>query len=191
MYQRYRQLIQVLMLSVLCLNTLVAVVRSKVTVDNITYYDTLTAKHYGAITAAIVLVISFLWQRKYFNYALLFTFLLWTFRLINATLSETSIGLGIGELSLHVNPFGLLFGLLAYALNYQKVNTLLYGLIKPSEAKVARTQHDAIAEFKEQFTRKSSDELTQILAANKLVPAALAAAQQLLQERHATTTPQA
>jgi hypothetical protein len=186
MYQRYRQLIPVFVLSILFLSTLLAAVRGTIELDNVTYGFAPTIKHYGAFVAIVTLFSSFFWQRKYYNYALLLTFLLLTFNLINSNASEISIGLAIGELGIKLNPFGLLFGLITYALNYQTISPLLLRLIKPSEAKIAYAQNKEIIEFKERFTRKSSDELAQIVADNKLIPVAVIAAQQLLQERQVT-----
>ncbi|MEJ7663489.1 MAG: hypothetical protein WKG07_30040 [Hymenobacter sp.] len=96
---------------------------------------------------------------------------------------QTSIGFGFGRLSLGLNPTLLLIGFLTYLLNFQKANAYFFKLIKPSPTRIARAQQEQVAQFKERFSSKSMEELNQLIAANKLVPAALTAARQLVRER--------
>jgi hypothetical protein len=91
----------------------------------------------------------------------------------------------IGPIKLAIPPVLLLFGLLLYLLNHQKINVSLFALIKPSEERLARVRQEEIETFKSRFARKTTAELAQIIAAKQLVPTAIAAARQLVQERQA------
>jgi hypothetical protein len=185
MYQRYRQLLPVLILLFFCICTLIHTLVSSEVIDGQTYYPVLSAKHYSAFAFTALAVASFFLFRPYYKYSLLLIFGLGIFGLLAFTTGEMTVGLGIGPIKLAIPPVLLLFGLLIFLLNYQKINTSLFALIKPSEERLARVRQEEIEEFKTRFTRKSAEELTQIATANRLVPTAVAAARQLLAERQA------
>ena len=103
--------------------------------------------------------------------------------LINFTALQTTWGIRFGDTVVGLSPALLLVGVATYLLNYQGVNTFLFSLIKPSDQKIAEIQREEIADFKGRFSPKSTQELKQIVTANKLVPSALSAARQLLNER--------
>ncbi|AMR26229.1 hypothetical protein A0257_03385 [Hymenobacter psoromatis] len=105
------------------------------------------------------------------------------FNLLYFNVLQTNIGIGFGELSIGLNPVLLLISLLAYLLSFQKANAYFFKLIAPSPTRIARAQQEEVAQFKERFSPKSTVELNQLIAANKLVPAALTAARQLVRER--------
>ena len=180
MYLRYRQLIPTLILALACLGTLLNVISNGYA---------LNPGHYGGFAATLVLLASFFWFRSSYSYLLLLCFLLALSGVINFLPSEMTIGLYIGELRVGLSIAGILLGLLVYILNHQRVNALLFNLIRPSTEKTAQVHQEAVGEFKERFNRKSPEELTQIVTANRLVPAAIEAARQLLQERRVAFPP--
>ncbi|WP_210515410.1 hypothetical protein [Hymenobacter terricola] len=184
MLQRYRPLIPVIFLVICCINTIATVFGGTVTIDGIAYGYTLNAKHYGAFAATLATIASFFFLKHYYRYFLLFLFALGIFGLINFTASEISSGLNFGEVHVGMSPVLMVFGPLVYIFNYQKINSAIFSVIKSSDEKIASIQQEEISEFKNRFARKSSEELAQIVALNKLVPPALTAARQLLKERH-------
>ncbi len=182
-YKRYAPLLPVLVLACCCISTIAAALAGTVELDGITYDFALTAKHYGALAATVATVVSFFWIRKYYKYFLALIFALGFCGLINFTVVQISIGFGFDELRIGLSPL-MLFGVLVYATNSKKINHSLSALIKQSDKKIAQQRQEEIEEFKRKFSRKSTEELEQIVADNKLVANALAAARQLLRERN-------
>jgi hypothetical protein len=183
MYQRYRPLLPILVLLAFCISTIIFKIIGTTTDDGTPSDYVLGAKHYGAFLATGVTLASFFLLRSYFKYLFLLTFLLGLFGLINFTIAERSLGLTLGDVRIGLSTVVVVVGIITYLLNRQRINTSLFALIKPSDEKVAQIRQDEIADFKDRFSRKSTEELAQIVAAKALVPSALAAAQQLIQER--------
>ncbi len=182
-YKRYAPLLPVLVLACCCISTIAAALAGNVELDGITYDFALTAKHYGALAATAVAVVSFFWLRKYYKYSLALIFALGFCGLINFTVVQTSVGFSFDELRIGLSPLMLLFGVLVYATNSKKINHSLSAIIKQSDKKITQQRQEETEEFKRKFSRKSTEELEQIVADNKLVANALAAARQLLRER--------
>lgn len=183
MYQHYRKLIPTLLLTICCITTLVTAVRGVVVMDGTAYDFTLTAVHYAAFVATLTTLLSFFLLRKYYNYFLAITLILGVVGLLHFTPTQTTAGIGFGDITIGVNPLSLLVSSVFYALNFQTINSYFLAFTKPPAEKTIRVQQQEIELFKSRFSRKSTQELTQIVVANKLVPTALAAARQLLQER--------
>ena len=186
MFQRYRQLIPILLFAAVCISTIITAISGLVTVtlDNIDYKITLGAKHYEAIIFVTATLISFFIFRKYYKYFFIITLILGVVGLINFTLSELSMGLTFGDVHVGMSPILIAVGIITYLLNQQRVNSALLALIKPSEKMVVRFQQEEVDDFRDRFARKSSEEFKKIVAVKKLVPSAISTAQQLLQERH-------
>ncbi|NML64316.1 hypothetical protein HHL22_03770 [Hymenobacter sp. RP-2-7] len=184
MLTRYRPLIPTLILLLACLGTLLNVL---VTFPAEDYRYALTAQQYGGLAAVAALLASFFWLRRYYKHVLVACCLLALFSLISFLPGQFSIGLGFDELRFMLSIEGLLLSLLVYGLYRQRANAWLAAAIRPSEQKIAQAYRAEVAEFSARFERKPTEELQQIVAARKLVPAALAAAQQLLRERQSAT----
>lgn len=182
-YQRYRSLIPALALVACCISTCLTALNGTVVLDGTTYNFTLSAQYYGAFVAATLTPLSFFFFRRYYSFCLGISILLGLFNLLYFTALQTSVGIGFGALSVGVNPTLLLIGFLAYLLNFQKSNAYFFSLMRPSPTKIASLQQEEIAQFKTRFSSKSTEELNQLIRANKLVPTALAAARQLIRER--------
>jgi cytochrome c oxidase subunit IV len=182
-FQRYKQLIPALVLLACCINTIITAGMGTVTLDGADYNFALEAKHYGAFAATVVTLASFFLASPFYKHCLVLTLILSLFGLINFTALQMTWGLGFGDVSIGLSPILLLVSLVIYVLNSQRINTYLCALIKPSDEKIARIQQEEIAEFKSKFSRKSTEELTKIVASKKLIPSALTAAKQLLNER--------
>lgn len=182
-YQRYRSLIPALALVACCISTCLTALNGTVVLAGTTYDFALSARHYGAFAVTGITLISFFFFRRYYVFCLGASILLGLFNLLYFTALQTSIGFGFGELSFDFNPTLLLIGFLAYLLNFQQANTYFFKLIKPSPTRITRARQEEIAQFKERFSSKSTEEINQLIAANRLAPAALTAARQLVRER--------
>jgi|GEM_PF-5757824 hypothetical protein len=182
-YQRYRQLIPTLVLLGCCISTVFTAICGTVTLNEVSYAFALTAQHYGASLATLVTLAAFFSLRRYYRYFLLLTFLLGISGLINFTAVQTRVGLSFGDVQIGLDSILLSVGFLTYLLNHRIINSYLFALIKPSDEKIARAYRDEIERFKENFVHKSTKELSRIVTENKLVPAAVGAARQLLKER--------
>ena len=183
LYQRYRQLIPALLLAACCVSAIRSAISATVTLDGNTLVFALSNQHYAAFTLNLLTLGSFFFLRRYYRYFLGVSLFLGLFNLVYFTATQTSVGLGFGALAISVNLASLLIGIVAYLLNFNRINAYFLNLLKPSPAEAAKVQQEDIAQFKERFARKSTEELAQLVVANKLVPAALTAARQLLQER--------
>jgi hypothetical protein len=180
-----RNLGLVMLLLLLCLYTALASLFACAKADGSYTTISLTSAHYiGFITVASCLA-SYLWLRPYFRYTLGITLLLSLFNLAVFLPSVLYIGLSFGEVGVKINPFSLLLLIAYYFLNRSGVHTFIrkYLLPVPAPAVLARQHRESIDQFKETFKRKSNESLQQMLADNKLVPNALVAARELLEER--------
>lgn len=183
LYQRYRQLIPALLLGICCVSTIASAIRAAITADGNTYGFAFSAQHYAAIAFTVLTLASYFLLQKYYRYLLGVCLLLGLLNLLYFTTNQTIVGIGFGELAVSVNLVSLLIILITYGLNFNRANAYLFDLLKPTPAKVSGNLQEDIAQFKERFARKSTEELLQLTKANRLVPAALAAARQLIQER--------
>jgi hypothetical protein len=145
----------------------------------------LTSAHYIGFIAVASCFVSYLWLRPYFRYALGITLLLNLFNLAVFLPSVVSIGLFFGEVGVKINPFALPLLISYYFLNRSAVQAFIrkYLVPAPAPAVLARQRRESIDQFKETFERKSNESLQKMLADNKLVPNALVAARELLDER--------
>jgi len=183
LYQRYKALLPTLILAAGCLSIFFDTLGTTTAPDGTVSRFSPVAVHYGAGAATAATLASFFLLRPYYRYFFGTTFLLALLGLIDFSATQTRVGLAFGALQLRLSPFLLLVVVVTYFLIRHRVNAALFALIKPSEEKIQQNHKAEIAEFKTRFARKSTEELLQIVAAKQLVPAAVSAAGQLLQER--------
>ncbi|MBJ6109165.1 hypothetical protein JAO73_09095 [Hymenobacter sp. BT523] len=170
-------------MAICSLSTILLWLKGTTTDDGAPADYVLNFRHYGAFAAVTATLASYFLARRYFKYFFALTFLLGVVGLINFTISEIKVGLTLGPLQIGLSPILVAVGIVTYLLYSNRINAKLLALLQPSEEKVAKVQEEEIEEFKEKFARKSTEELTQIVAANALLPNALLAAKQLLKER--------
>jgi hypothetical protein len=142
-----------------------------------------TASHYGGIVAIGLAFAAFFRFRHFYKYALATIFLMGMFGIVSFGPMSFYVAFGSEESRIQLDLVSLAFGLLIYWTNAARINAVGMELIKPSKEKIRQQELSEIERFKERFHRKSTTELTEIVAANALVPAALIAARQLLKER--------
>lgn len=131
-FQRYKQLLPLLLLTVYCLSALVAFMRGIVVTDDVTYGITLTAKHYLAFCAIVLNFLIYYLFRKFYKYSLALTILAGLFNAMVFPLSNASAGIDVNSLKIMVQPSAFFAGLLAYALNFKRINNTLWQLLKTS-----------------------------------------------------------
>lgn len=183
LYWRYRQLLPATVFLICCISTIATAIRGTVVLAGITYNFALSPKHYAGITATILTISVFFSLRVYYKYVLGLTFLLGFFDFIQFSPIQFNTGLTFGDVHIGINLVCLLAGVIIYALNHPRINRILTSPFKYDQERLRLLHQEEIEKYKEQFLRKSSEDLTQIVSSNKLVPAALTAANQLLQER--------
>ncbi|GAB3743134.1 hypothetical protein GCM10027594_22420 [Hymenobacter agri] len=183
MHARYRPLLPTLLLAACCLSTLVFWLKGTTTDEGAPANYVLSAKHYGAFAATSATLAAFFFCRHYYKYFLALTLLLGMFGLLNFIISETNVSVAFGPLRISISLVVAAIGLITYILYASRVNAKLLALAAPSDEKIRKVQQQEIATFKERFARKSTEELAAIVAANALVPTAVAAARQLLAQR--------
>ncbi len=174
-----------MLLLLLCIYTALVSLFAWTEVDGSYTTISLNIAHYIGFIAVASCVVSYLWLRPYFRYALGITLLLSLFNLVVFLPITLSMGLSFGDISIGLNPFALVLLIAYYFLNRSAVHTFIrkYVLPAPTPAVRARQHRESIDQFKETFARKSSESLQQMLTDNKLVSNALVAARELLQER--------
>ncbi len=166
----YKQLLPTLILTGCSLYTIVN--PSLLSAD---YYYLLEPGHYGAFAAVSLCMVSYFFFRAFYKYILLFTLLLGLCGFIYFLPNQEMVSLIIGVLKISCNLLSLALVLLTYALNYKRANYYLLSLITPKEIETAEQHREEIERFLNRFRTKSTEELTQILTENKLVPEALEA----------------
>jgi hypothetical protein len=180
-----RNLGLVVLLLLLCLYTALASLFAWTASEGRYVFLELSSAHYLGFIAVATCLASYLWLRPYFRYALGITLLLNLFNLAIFLPSVVAVSLSFGEVRIGFNPFALSLLLAYYFLNRSAVHAFIrkYLVPVPAPAALARQQRESIDQFKQTFERKSNESLQQMLADNKLVSSALAAARELLEER--------
>ena len=183
MLPRYRQFIPIIYLAVCVVITVITAVQGNIILAGESFDFVLTSEHYGGIVAVAMATVAFFRFRSFYKYVLVAIFLLGIFKRISFTPMNYWFGIGPEESRLQLELVSLTFGLLVYGTNATKINASILEALKPSSEKARQRELVEIDEFKIKFSRKTVEDLTQIVTAKALVPAALAAAQQLLNER--------
>lgn len=128
--QRHKQLLPLLLLTVYCISALASVARETVVLDGVTYGISLTAKHYLAFGAIALNFLVYFRFRKFYKYTLALTILAGLFGFMVFPLRDTLTGVGVDSLLVMVQPSAFLAGLLAYILNFRRINNALWGLLQ-------------------------------------------------------------
>ncbi|MET4073244.1 hypothetical protein [Hymenobacter sp. UYCo722] len=183
MIQRYIKLVPVIFLAICSFITVVTAIQGNIILDSESYDFAPTAKHYCSFPILALATLSFFRFRGFYKYMLAAILLLTLFNIISFTPTQHSFNIGYEDSQIRLNLVALAFGLLVYLTNTDQINSAVLAALKPSEGKARQQELIVIEEFKYRFARKTSEELTRIISANALVPAAIAAARHLLKDR--------
>lgn len=182
-YQKHKQLIPVLLLTLFIINTIVSAVFNKL---NGGYWG-MTLKNYAAIILLILNLVIYFKSRSYYKYALFFTLILGATGLIVFTPFEASGYLQTGSLRLSFQPVVALIVIITFIINFKRTIELILDLFRPTAAEAEKKEKESKSEqlekLKSIYRHKTSDELTQLLTDKRFVPEAHKAAKELLEER--------
>ncbi|GGG49920.1 hypothetical protein [Hymenobacter glacieicola] len=186
LYQTHKNLIPLLALSGVCIYTVLLILFDKVYYQG-SYYDrAFSVPHDIGFAGVVVSLLVYFLKRSLFKPVLILTLTLGLFNFANFTPDKTSVGIG----PIGIQPLSLLLIAIYYFLNKRSAHRLLraYVLPSPSPQRQAENRLESVAKFKSAFARKSDESLLEIVQKRAVVPDALEAAKQLLQERGVTVS---
>lgn len=187
-FEKYKQLIPVLVLAIVCVATIVQFIQKTPITDasGETSWLIPTTKHYAAFIAVVICLISFFAYRPLYNYVLGATLLLGLFDLINFTVEDNIVSFGINSLRISFQPTTFYVILIVIIINLKEIRKRRSENLQttvPISNYSQERQKEEIEKFKEKYESKTSDELTQILSDKRFTQAALDAARQILDDR--------
>lgn len=187
--KQQRQLLPLLLLTIYCINAVITAVRGTVVMAGETYDFELTTKHYIALAAIGVNLLTYFLLRPFYKYILGLTIVVGLFNLMTFSALETTQSFSFNSLKISFQPSAFLAGLLAYVINFNRVNEFVIDNLAtkrtPEEQETIEKARfgEGVEKFKKKYDGYSAKTLTEIVAANKYVPEALEAARQLLNDR--------
>lgn len=158
-------------------------------------YFSATAAHYLGFACLLGTVIFYFFLHPFFRVALLLTLLLGLVNVVNFMPVRMSVGLTLGSAAVGIDPLSFAVLLVYYCLHKPAADSFLRQhlqslLPQPSPAHRTARWRASVEQFKQTFARKTDEALGLIVTEQKMVPAAVTAARELLQERnrHASAT---
>ncbi|SNR29114.1 transient-receptor-potential channel family protein [Hymenobacter mucosus] len=181
LFRVHKNLIPLLTLTGICIYTLLIIFFDKVYYEGAYYDRAFSITHYIGFVGVVLSLLVYFLKRSLFKPVLLVTLTMGLFNLANFTLDKTSVGIG----PIGIQPLSLLLIIIYYFLNKQSAHRFLraYIIPSPSPQKQAENWRAQVSKFKETFAKKSDESLQDMVQKRAVVPAALEAAKQLLQER--------
>ncbi|MBO0358698.1 hypothetical protein J0X19_12135 [Hymenobacter sp. BT186] len=184
-----KNLLPLVLLAVVSVYTVLQVLTVPVYQDGEAYQRAFTLAHYGAFVALLLNLLAYFFRRQLFKPLLLLTLALTLLGIINFLPDSVKFNFGFGDVGVGFSILGLSLVLLYYFLNKPAAHAFINQHIipTPTPEKASQRRRESIDQFKKTFARKSDEHLLLMLQGRKVVAAALVAAQELLQERQATT----
>lgn len=185
----HKNLIPVVLLAALSVYTTLTVLFVPVYQDGEAYQRAFTPAHYGAFAAVLLNLLAYFFFRPFFKPVLLLTLGLTLFSIINFLPDNVRFNFGFGDVKVGFSILGLGLVLLYYLLNKPAAHAFINQRITatPTPEQAARRRRQRIDQFRQNFARKSDESLQLMLQEQKVLPDALTAARELLQERQAST----
>ncbi|QIL78284.1 MULTISPECIES: hypothetical protein [Hymenobacter] len=185
----HRNLAPVVGLLILSAYTISSPLISQLLAEGRYSYFSVTAAHYLGFACLLGTVVLYLCFRPFFWYALLITLLLGLFNLVNFMPLRMSVGLTFGSATVGFDPLSFVVLLAYYFLHKTAADSFLrkhlHSLLpQPSPAHRTARWRESVDQFKQTFARKTDEALGLIVTEQKMVPAAVTAARELLQERN-------
>jgi hypothetical protein len=187
-FEKYKQLIPTLVLTIICASTVIQFIQKTPIVDasGENAWVIPAAKHYAAFIAVTACLIIFFAYRPIYKYVLGVTLALGLFTLLNFNVVDTVYSFGINSLQLSFQPTSLYIIILTVLINLNRLKKTSDGgvqVIQPASNSSQERLNKEIENFKEKYKTRTSDELTQILADKRFTQSALEAARQILDDR--------
>lgn len=183
-----KNLLPILLLAAFSIYTILVVLSVPVYRNGEVYQRTFSLAHYGAFAAVLLLLSTYFLRHQFFKPLLLLTLVLALFSIINFLPDSIRFDFGFGDAGIEFSILGLGLMMLYYFLNKSAAHALIrkYLLPAPTPKKAAINKREGIDQFKKNFARKSSESLQLMIQEKKVLPTALTAAQELLEERQVT-----
>ncbi len=178
--KQHRQLLPLLLLTGFCIEAIN---------EALLNYSLLTIKNYIAFGVIALNFLTYSLLRRFYKYTLAVTIIVGLFNLIVFSAVEWTTSISFNSLEVSFQPQAFLAGLLAYLINFKRVNNFLLDNIGTKQTPEERENYEKAIfaeeteKFKERYKNYSNETLTEIITENKYVPGALEAARQLLHER--------
>ncbi|MCA8830406.1 hypothetical protein [Hymenobacter pini] len=185
-----KNLIPVLLMAALSICTILTVLFVPVYQDGEAYQRAFTLAHYGAFVAVVLNLLAYFLRRPFFKPLLLLTLGLTLLSIINFLPDDFRFNFGFGDVGVGFSILGLVLVVLYYFMNKPTAHAFVNQHIipTPTPEQAARRRRQRIDQFKNTFAKKSDESLRLMLQEKKVLPDALTAARELLQERQASTT---
>ena len=185
-----RNLVPVIPLATLSIYTIFVVLSVPVYQDGEAYSRAFTIAHYGAFAAVLLLLSTYFSYRQLFKPLLLLTLTLTLLGIINFLPVSARFNIGFGDAGIGFSILGLALMVWYYFLNRSAAHAVIRKNLfpAPTPKKAAMNKRESIDRFKKNFARKSTESLLLMVQERKVLPLALAAAQELLEERQITAS---
>lgn len=154
-----------------------------------TYNFELTTKHYIAFGAIGLNFFTYWLFRPFYKYILGLTIAGGLFNVMTFPALETTQSFALSSLKVSFQPSAFFAGLLAYIVNFTKVNEFIIDNLTTRRTPEQQDKmekaiiQESVGKFKEKYASYSIEMLAEIVNEKKLVPEAIEAARQLLRER--------
>ena len=190
--KRHKQLLPLLVLTAYCIYVVIAAFRGTAVSLGEAYDFELQTKHYLAFGAVAINFLTYFFSRKFYVYTFGLTLVIAIFNLVLFSAFETTYNFraALNSINLEIGfpPAVWLAALLAYIINFNRINKyFITNLFKKTPEEAERYEKELFVEqtekFKERYKHHSTEDLNEIVTTNKLVPPAIEAAHQLLNER--------
>ncbi len=178
--KQQRQLLPLILLTGFCIEAIIAVLLN---------YSILTTKNYIAFGVVVVNFLTYFLFRQFYKYTLTVTLTVGLFNFIVFSAGEWTTSFSLNSLKISFQPHSFLAGLLAYIINFKRVNEFIVDNLatKQTPEEQERSEKtrftEGVEKFKGKYESYSTETLTEIITANKYMPEALEAARQLINER--------
>lgn len=188
-FDKYRQLIPLLLLTILTMVTLTTFVIGEFNY-NIDNRFSLTFKHYLGFATIIISYLTYFYSQKHFTLIIGITLLLGLFNLIIFNASQIITYIRIGSLEIGCQPYIFIICLVSYILNRKSVNNLLGEFFRPTPEQIIQRQEkyetETIQKFINKYQSYSNEQLENILTDKRYVSEAIEASKRILEQRKIT-----
>ena len=189
---KHKQMLPLLLLAAYCIDAIVTAINGKVTIADTIYDYQLSAQHFLAFGAVALNFIAYFFLRNIYKYILVTTIAVGLFNLIVFSALHTTNSYStclLPGVKVSFQPSAFYAGMVCYILNFKRANRYIISQLttKRTPEEIERNQKEQLAEevqkFKDRYEGFSIEDLTKIVSEAKLVPGAVEAARQLLNER--------
>ncbi|POY37416.1 hypothetical protein C3K47_06545 [Solitalea longa] len=183
--KKHKNFIPIIFLLILSINTLINLITLEEAIDGVSYHRHFSIKNYLAFALLAILTVTYCYKRVWFKNLLAVFLLLSLANLINFTSGEYTGDLSFNSLSIGFGEIGFLLILSYFFINYKKVKAYIFSSVTIEKTAIEEEfyYNEELEKFKKNLGHYSNQELEGLIYANKLVPHAVIAAKQIIEER--------